>query len=336
MKSISIKSYHKIITTVAFFVAISFQSFVMGQTLPQISARFSNPQYVSAKGLYYVDVELSSSATPEYLFGMNVRFFYDAAKLDFKYFDQYSEGYGPLGGVPHVFQNNGQYGPQMFNFKGATAFVNGSIQALSDQSPLSIVPNQWVKVFRVCFGVPDGLKGKELCPSLIWDLKSGLGSTGGGYLIGDDGLVITVIEKDPKTPEDSKATKVTGIHFNWENNSAQGQGPAGKPVSKACILLNKLGQREDVSEEYALFQNRPNPFNHGTVIEFILPFPQEVILKFYDVSGRTLSEIKGEYREGLNAVNLDRQAWMEGSKVVFYRMETQGFKSKMCKMALLN
>jgi hypothetical protein len=72
------------------------------------------------------------------------------------------------------------------------------------------------------------------------------------------------------------------------------------------------------------------------VIEFIIPTAQEVTLKFYDISGKDLMEIKGDYKEGKNTVNLDHQPWMDGAKVAFYRMETEGFRSKMCKMIIVD
>ena len=338
MESISKYIKIKIIPTVVFFALFSLKSVVLGQAaLPQINARFSNPQYISEKRMFFLDVELNSKISKEFLFGMNVRFFYDATKLEFRYFDQYSEGYGPLGD-PQVLIPGGQGGVQLFSMKGATAFVNGAIQLENNQSQLAIVPNQWVKVFRVCFKLPLLFPNeKDFCPSVFWDIKPHIGN--GGYLNGDDGLTINIVEKDPNTPEESAPTGVTGISFNWEQNVTAGI-PYGKPLSKNCISMQKLGSREDQDltylKDYELFQNEPNPFKHGTVIEFILPSSQKVTLKFYDVSGKVLDEIKGEYQAGRNAVNLESQPWMEGSKVVFYRMETEGFRSKMMKMLIIN
>jgi hypothetical protein len=49
-----------------------------------------------------------------------------------------------------------------------------------------------------------------------------------------------------------------------------------------------------------------------------------------------VNEINGEYKEGKNIINLDRQLWMGESKVIFYRMETEGFRSNTLKMVLIN
>lgn len=49
-----------------------------------------------------------------------------------------------------------------------------------------------------------------------------------------------------------------------------------------------------------LLQNRPNPFNGQTSIGFVLPEACEAQLRVFDVSGRLLTERKGQYAEGKN------------------------------------
>lgn len=318
------------------FAFISTCSILFGQGMPEINARFANPLFDSHTKMYYVDVELSSKATNEYLFGMNVRFFYDATMLDFQNFDQFNVAYGTLGAVPSTQQGTSEAGSQLFNLKEATVFVNGAVQLTDVNNPLLIEPDKWVKVFRVCFKVPliNTVK-RDFCPSIIWDTRGDDGR--GGYLTGDDGLVITVLEKDPNTPEDSAPSHVSGTFFNWEKNSIP-EMPYGKPVPSICVTLEQTTSTQDHDingKGFALFQNEPNPFNHGTAIQFIIPAAQEVNLKFYDVSGKQIHEIKGQYKEGLNVINLDRLPWMDGSKVIVYQMMTEGFRSNTMKMVLI-
>lgn len=327
----SVKAFFTICTL------IISSSLVSGQTMPQINARFSNPHFDDNTRMYFLDVELNSQATKEFLFGMNVRFFYDATMLEFQDFDQFSAGYGTLGVSPRSMAATGQAGVQMFNLKESTVFVNGAIQLTDENNPLQIVPEKWVKVFRVAFKVPLIYSGnKDFCPSVIWDAKGNIGK--GGFLMGDDGLVITVLEDDPNTPETSAPSHVNGIFFNWEQNPADGM-PYGKPIPSNCVTISQITSTQDNDingKGFALFQNEPNPFNHGTAIQFILPSAQHATLKFYDVTGKQLDEINGEYKEGKNIVHLDRQSWMEESKVIFYRMETEGFRSNTLKMVLIN
>lgn len=318
-------------------VTLSIASGLYGQTMPQINARFSNPHFDDNTRMYFLDVELNSRQTSEYLFGMNVRFFYDGTMLEFRNFDQFSAGYKTLGEAPRSMQGTGQAGMQMFSLKEPTVFVNGAIQLTDQNTPLQIVPEKWVKAFRVCFKVPLIYTEKgTFCPSVIWDIKGSEGK--GGFLSGDDGLVITVLENDPNTEEISAPSHVNSQYFNWEPSTAEGM-PYGKPNATNCVTIGETVSTQDHDNNgkgFALFQNEPNPFNRGTAIQFILPSSREVTFKFFDVSGKQVDVLNGQYKEGKNVINLDRRQWMEESKVIFYRMETEGFRSNTLKMVLIN
>ncbi len=328
----------KLLAAVVLYALISLGSIITGQALPMISARFSNPRFDKPTKLYYLDIEVSSKATKEYLFGMNVRFFYEGSMMEFNKMDQFSQGYDILGQLPTTTMANGTSGTQLFNLSQSTVFVNGAIQLQNVQTPLLIVPGQWAKVCRVSFKVPMGQQNKkDFCPSVLWDLKPTVGT--GGFLMGDDGLVITVLENNPNTPDDSAPAVANAFNFNWQSNSA-GVAPYGKPISNTCISLIKLsptqGDVELTQGKYELSQNEPNPFDDKTSIEFNLPSAQEATLKFYDISGKVLYQITGEYPAGKNTVTLDRQPWMQDPKIVFYLMETEGFRSEMLRMTIIN
>lgn len=325
----------KVLMMICAFISLS--SMLSGQNMAQINARFSNPRFDDNTRMYFLDVELNSKVSKEFLFGMNVRFFYDANMLEFQNFDQFTAGYGTMGESPRSTASAGQSGMQMFNLKESTVFVNGAVQLTDENTPLLIVPEKWVKVFRACFKVPLNYSDKkDFCPSIIWDTKGDIGR--GGFLMGDDGLVITVLEDDPNTPEISAPSHVIGTYFNWEQNSADGM-PYGKPVPTNCVTISQTTSTQDGepnAKGFALFQNEPNPFNRGTAIQFILPTAQHATFKFYDVTGKEIDVINGEYKEGRNIINLDRQSWMQESKVILYRMETEGFRSNTLKMVLIN
>lgn len=325
----------KVQVLLTFCAFISITAFVSGQSMPEINARFANPYYDAATRMYYLDVELNSKNSKEFLFGMNARFFYDATKLEFQGFDQFSPGYGVLGAAPKTVMANDKAGEQMFNLKEATVFVNGAIQIQDNANPLPIVPQKWTKAFRVSFKIPITYSGdKDFCPSIVWDSKPNEDSR--GFLTGDDGLIITLLENDVNTPEVSSPAHAIGTYFNWEPN-INTEMPYGKPVSNTCLTIAELVSTNEINDKgFALYQNEPNPFNRGTAIGFIIPSPKHVVLKFYDASGKELDQISGEYKEGKNIVNLNRQPWMAESKVIFYRMETDGFRSNTLKMVLTN
>jgi hypothetical protein len=56
--------------------------------------------------------------------------------------------------------------------------------------------------------------------------------------------------------------------------------------------------------EYALYQNEPNPFSDQTVIGFDLPAAMSATLTVYDMQGRVIRKVDGDYAEGYNEIVL--------------------------------
>ena len=75
------------------------------------------------------------------------------------------------------------------------------------------------------------------------------------------------------------------------------------------------------SNEFGLFQNMPNPFSNITVIGFQLPETSAATLTIFDVSGRIVKEIKGEFAKGYHEISLDKSS-MPNAGVFYYRLET--------------
>ena len=73
--------------------------------------------------------------------------------------------------------------------------------------------------------------------------------------------------------------------------------------------------------DFELYQNRPNPFSSSTVISFNLPEATSATLTIYDISGRTLNIVKGDYARGYNEVIIENNA-LESNGVLFYELET--------------
>jgi len=70
------------------------------------------------------------------------------------------------------------------------------------------------------------------------------------------------------------------------------------------------------ANSFALYQNRPNPFKEASIIGFVLPEASSASLSIYDLSGRMLKVIEGDFEKGYNEVNIDGSDL--GSKGVFY------------------
>ncbi len=89
-------------------------------------------------------------------------------------------------------------------------------------------------------------------------------------------------------------------------------------------LLNvQLAFNTSASQQFALYQNTPNPFKGMTTIGFNLPQSGMASLKITDVSGRILKNIEREFSAGYNEVQLNSSE-LPVSGVVYYTLKTSG------------
>jgi hypothetical protein len=87
------------------------------------------------------------------------------------------------------------------------------------------------------------------------------------------------------------------------------------------------------SNQFALHQNRPNPFSDQTSIGFTLPEAVSVQLTIHQVDGRVLHIVKGDYPEGFSEVIIEAGTLpLEG--FLFYTLTTDKYKAtkRMVKM----
>lgn len=207
---------------------------LVGQT-PLITVRFANPQNECATGEYCLDVEFKSDLADQEVFGMNVRFFYDDQLLEFMDFRDYQGGYGPVAPDPPIITTSGPAGPALFNFDGAAEFVNGAIQLVNTgELPLYLDTENWTKIFQVCFNLDGPIMNLDtFCPPVVWDLEQD--PANGGFLAGDDGVVITVVDPDPNN--ESLAADENVVQFNWQY-IGNGSAPYGEPIEETCSNVN--------------------------------------------------------------------------------------------------
>jgi len=86
------------------------------------------------------------------------------------------------------------------------------------------------------------------------------------------------------------------------------------------ITLNS----RSVEQVYSLAQNTPNPFTKNTVIEFVIPTDQAVTIAIHDVSGKLVTEIKGNYSKGVNRVEFDAEE-VNAQGILYYSMKSGEF-----------
>jgi hypothetical protein len=307
-----------------------------GQGLSKLTTRFANPQFDEKAGIYSLDVEMRSDRTNEQVFGMNVRFFYDETQLSFLGFDQFQDGYKLLGEAPRSFVGNSESGAAMFGFEAAAAYINGAVQLQQPKTSFSMSPDRWSKFFRVTFKVKEGFQGlKNFCPCVIWDIKAN--ATQQGFFEGSNGVVVTVVEKNAQTPQESAPSLVSGEAFNWDQSS-WGNMPYGNPLTKSCLDLKKVSTNiATVAPKHFLsMQNSPNPFVETTYIEFVLPEETKAKINFYDLTGKLLFQVKDTYVAGYNQLKVDRQSLSESAGVVLYQLVTDDYSSAMLRMVMVN
>ncbi|HZV43797.1 MAG TPA: HYR domain-containing protein, partial [Saprospiraceae bacterium] len=85
--------------------------------------------------------------------------------------------------------------------------------------------------------------------------------------------------------------------------------------------------------DFALYQNKPNPWNGFTSIGFVLPGDDTAILSVYDVAGKEVYRTSGTYTAGYNAIMLSEKD-LPNSGVMYYKLESGGYSASK-KMVLI-
>ncbi|MCB0661816.1 MAG: T9SS type A sorting domain-containing protein, partial [Saprospiraceae bacterium] len=77
------------------------------------------------------------------------------------------------------------------------------------------------------------------------------------------------------------------------------------------------------NEGYSLYQNKPNPFSEGTVVGFNLPENATVNLTIFDVNGKMLKTMSGQFEKGYGEFSISSNDLSNG--VMYYRLDAPGF-----------
>ena len=72
--------------------------------------------------------------------------------------------------------------------------------------------------------------------------------------------------------------------------------------------------------EMVLHQNRPNPYQQETIIEFELPASDRVTLQVMDISGRVLIQNTGDYSKGLHQWRLNKSDLGVNAGILYYQL----------------
>ncbi len=100
------------------------------------------------------------------------------------------------------------------------------------------------------------------------------------------------------------------------------------------VLRVDLAFTQPSTTDLALYQNQPNPFNGNTTIGFELPENSAIQLQIFDVAGKQLQLIEGEYQKGYNAIEVNNTD-LKASGVLYYQLHT-AFGSLTKKMMVID
>ncbi len=78
------------------------------------------------------------------------------------------------------------------------------------------------------------------------------------------------------------------------------------------------------TSEFALHQNEPNPFRTTTEIGFVMPETADATMTVYDVTGKVITVINGNYTKGYNTIELSKSD-LGASGVLYYQLDSGDF-----------
>lgn len=285
-----------------------------------------------------MDLELQSEVAGQQPFGMNIRLFYDNTQMDFLSLEGLPEGYSLLGGLPKLHTGNSSSGYMLFRMDEAATFLNGAVQLMENNGAIDIPTLGWTKFFELHFQLtPSALIDSEelFFPTVILDSK---GDNKGGFLPGEEGIVLTLVEHDPETRLESKPSTIVADNLNWEYEDSD-EFPFGEPIEEIGVNINTstTNTTSQVGEGgYVLFQNIPNPVKDDTSIGFYLPKAEKVTLRFFDIRGAEVGAISSSFPAGQNRLDVDEPSILGKANVLFYRMEAGDYVSPSLRMLIFD
>ena len=111
--------------------------------------------------------------------------------------------------------------------------------------------------------------------------------------------------------------EVLSVHNDYLDSEMYTSTGAGE-VEVSSLYLNTR-ESELISGEMVLYQNRPNPFNSSTEIQFSLPVESPIELDVFDLAGRAVYHHEGIYPQGISKITIDEQSLGDGG-IYIYQM----------------
>ncbi len=105
-------------------------------------------------------------------------------------------------------------------------------------------------------------------------------------------------------------------------------------LTRSVALQFTKGNGETVlGGQFELYQNIPNPFTGESIIRFQLPVASNASLTIYNMEGKAVRTVSGEYAKGYHEVIIEAGS-LPSSGVFYYRLQTPGYTATR-KMTLI-
>ena len=145
--------------------------------------------------------------------------------------------------------------------------------------------------------------------------------------LSDNEVLFTVTFKANKSAKLSQA-----ISVNSSLTPAMAFDANEEAMDVALVFNNNNGTV--TSNNFALYQNEPNPFKEFTTIKFDLPEASKATLTIYDVTGKVVKAINGDFAKGSNLVRIERSE-IPAAGTMYYQLDTDT-NSAVKKMIIID
>jgi len=122
-------------------------------------------------------------------------------------------------------------------------------------------------------------------------------------------------------------------HINSSLTVAESYEKGGE-VRPVVLAFSTPDGNTVVNDQFELYQNIPNPFSNETTIRFHLPEASKATLTVYNMAGKVVKTVSGEFTKGYHEVLIEMGS-LPANGLYYYTLQTPGNTATM-KMTLLN
>ncbi len=157
----------------------------------------------------------------------------------------------------------------------------------------------------------------DLAEGNFGKFKNALTSSWNGQFEGKTDDMFSIILK---AKQNIKLSDALTIGSNL--TAAEAYDKTGEAMDVKLVFNGKDGKSSVSTEQnFALYQNEPNPFDNQTKISFNLPNESDAKLTVYDATGRILTTMNQKFAKGYNEIRLSKED-IKATGILYYRLDT--------------